>query len=65
VICGGVESIRVTVNVHELLNPAASVAVIVTVVLPNPESNVPALGLCVKTILVEAVQLSVLVALPR
>src|SRR5204863_460962 len=60
---GGVVSFTVNVVVHVEVFPAASFAVIVTVVGPRPTS-VPAVGLCVKVIEPAAVQLSVAAAEP-
>ena len=62
VIVGLVTSTLVTVNVQLLLLPAASVAVKVTVVVPVPDSIVPAAGDCVMVIAPAAVQLSLTVA---
>jgi hypothetical protein len=47
VIAGGVLSTRVTVNVQVAVLPFASVAVMVTVVVPTPVNTVPAAGDCV------------------
>ncbi len=45
---GGVTSLRVTVNVHELVLPLPSLAVSVTIrAVLCPKSNVPEAGLCV------------------
>src|SRR5437762_2280953 len=63
VMLGGVVSFTVNVVVHVEVFPAASCAVIVTVVGPRPTS-VPAVGLCVKVIEPGAVQLSVAAAEP-
>ena len=62
---GGVLSMRLTLKVHELLLPAASVAVNVTTVVPVPETAVPGAGDWVIVILAVAVQLSLRFASER
>jgi hypothetical protein len=62
VIVGTVVSTRFTLNVHVAVLPAASVAVKVTTVVPNPVMAVPAAGDWVITILPVGVQLSERVA---
>jgi hypothetical protein len=62
VIVGTVVSTLFTLNVHDAVLPAASVAVKVTTVVPKPVTVVPTAGDCVITILADGVQLSVAVA---
>ncbi len=57
-IAGAVLSTLLTLNVQVVVLPEASVAVMVTVCVPVPESMVPAAGLCV---MVGVPQLSVAV----
>jgi cell division protein FtsW (lipid II flippase) len=62
---GGVISVRLTLNVQLLLMPAASVAVIVMVVVPAPFTMVPGAGDWVNTMAFEALQLSEALACMR
>ena len=62
VMLGAVWSARTTLNEQDELLPAASVAVRVTVVVPAPDSTVPAAGLCTTVIAPTAEQLSLNVA---
>src|SRR5690606_25116328 len=59
VITGAMLSMRFTLNVQVEVLPAASVTVKVTVVVPTPETEVPAAGDCVTE---ATVQLSAAVA---
>jgi hypothetical protein len=61
-MAGGVWSALTTLNVQVDAFPAASVAVSVTVVVPVPDTTVPAVGLCVMVIDPGAVQLSLTTA---
>ena len=61
---GTVVSTRFTLNVHDDVLPAASVAVKVITVTPSPVTVVPTAGDCVTTMLALGVQLSETVAKP-
>ena len=64
-MAGAVLSILFTLNVHDEKFELASVAVSVIVVVPVPETVVPAMGDCVTVIDPVAVQLSLFVASER